>query len=76
MKLKTYLKINEIRVITFAQRLGVTKQAVYKWIEGSTFPRHDVMWKIITATSGNVMPLDFMRLKNEQDVRSTTELRP
>lgn len=75
MKLKKWLKDTDTKVVDFAKILGVTKQAVYKWMEG-TMPRHDIMWKIITATSGSVMPLDFMRLKNEQDVRSTEELRP
>ena len=76
MKLKKWLKDTDTKVVDFAKTLSVTKQAVYKWMEGGTMPRHDVMWKIITATSGSVMPLDFMRLKNEQDVRSTEELRP
>ena len=76
MKLKTYLKRNEIRVVRFAESLSVTKQAVYKWIEGSTFPRRDVLSKILKATNGDVTPIDFMQVDHEQDVRSTAELRP
>jgi len=76
LKLKTYLKRNEIRVVRFAERLGVTKQAVYKWLELSAFPRHHVLGKILKATNGDVTPVDFMRVEYEQDVRSTEELRP
>ena len=76
MRLKTYLKINEIRVARFAESLSVTKQAVYKWIEGSTFPRRNVLSKILKVTNGDVTPVDFMRADYEQDVRSTEELRP
>ena len=74
MKLKKWLKANEIKVIDFSKSIGVTKQAVYKWLEGSAFPRHDVLSKILKATNGDVTPVDFMRVEYEQDVRSN-ELR-
>jgi len=76
LKLKSWLKANEIKVIDFAKSIGVTKQAVYKWLELSAFPRHHVLGKILKATNGDVTPVDFMRVEYEQDVRSTEELRP
>jgi len=76
LKLKTYLKRNEIKVIDFSKSIGVTKQACYKWLDESAFPRHDVLSKILKATNGDVTPVDFMRVEYEQDVRSTEELRP
>lgn len=75
MKLKRWLKNNEVKVIDFAKSIGVTKQACYKWLEGSAFPRHDVLSRILKATNGDVTPIDFMRVDYEQDVRSTEELR-
>jgi len=71
MKLKKWLKDTDTKVVDFAKTLGCTKQAVYKWMEGNTMPRHDIMWKIITETSGSVMPLDFMRLKTERSHAGT-----
>ena len=75
MKLKRWLKNNEVKVIDFSKLIGVTKQAVYKWLEGSAFPRHDVLSKILKATNGDVTPVDFMQVDYEQNVRSTEELR-
>lgn len=72
MKLKKWLKDTDTKVVDFAKTLGCTKQAVYKWMEvEGTMPRHDIMWKIITATNGSVMPLDFMRLKTERSRAET-----
>jgi predicted transcriptional regulator len=76
MKLKIWLKTHEVKVIDFAKSINVTKQAVYKWLDSSTFPRRNVLSKILKATNGDVTPVDFMRVDYEQDVRSTTELRP
>jgi predicted transcriptional regulator len=75
MKLKRWLKTHEVKVIDFAWSIDVTKQAVYKWLEGSAFPRHDALSKILKATNGDVTPVDFMQVEYEQDVRSTEELR-
>jgi predicted transcriptional regulator len=78
MKLQKWLKTNEIKVIDFAQVYWVDQTGCYKYIEGSTFPRRNVLSKILKVTNGDVTPIDFMRVDvdHEQDVRSTTELRP
>ena len=73
MKLKNYLKTNEIKVIDFAKTIEVTRQAVYKWFKGSAFPRHDVMNKIIKTTNGNVTPSDFMTVSYERDTQTSNK---
>ena len=73
MKLKKYLKTNEIKVIDFAKTIEVTRQAVYKGLKGSAFPRHDVMNKIIKATNGNVTPSDFMTVSYERDTQTSNK---
>ena len=59
MKLKDYLSQNDISVETFAESIGVTRFAIYKWTAGVRVPRREVIEKIADVTGGSVTPNDF-----------------
>jgi predicted transcriptional regulator len=59
MNLKTFLDTENIRPATFAESVGVTTQALYRYISGDRLPRRDVMDRIIAATAHRVQPNDF-----------------
>lgn len=58
MDLRRYLDSQEIPVATFATMLGITEQAVHRYLNGRV-PRPDVMRRIIAITAGSVTPNDF-----------------
>lgn len=60
MKLDTYLSDNEITFAAFAEKLGVTGEAVRQWAGGSRHPRPKHMLQIMEATGGQVQPQDFL----------------
>ena len=43
----------------FAQRIGVTAEAVRLWCAGERMPRREVMARIGDVTEGQVRPVDF-----------------
>lgn len=59
MRLKEYLKVNDLTYADFASRLGVTEGAVRYWASGERLPNRAAMAKIVKATNGDVMPNDF-----------------
>lgn len=59
MKLSEYLKINGIRIGDFASKIGVTEQAVYKYVRGERLPRPAVMAAISAESGGAVTSNDF-----------------
>ena len=61
MQLRRWLDNRDITVADFAARIGVTAQAVHRYVAGERVPRRDVMERIKRATRGAVQPNDFFR---------------
>ena len=59
MKLEKYMRENVLNDAQIAERIGVTKMAVYWYRRGRRFPRPEVMMKIVEITGGAVQPSDF-----------------
>ena len=60
MKLSKFLETNGSSVEEFADKIGVTRQAVHLYMTGQRIPRKSVMVKIAKATKDQVMANDFM----------------
>jgi transcriptional regulator with XRE-family HTH domain len=65
MQLERYLEVRGIPVADFAMSVGVAEQTIYRYLQGTRFPRPDVMRKITKATSGKVAPSDWYREETE-----------
>ena len=59
MKLKTWLAIEGISGVEFAEMVDVTDGAVTLWKDGSRIPRPAQMQKIVEVTKGKVKAQDF-----------------
>jgi transcriptional regulator with XRE-family HTH domain len=59
MHLRRYLSANGISPPDFAAAIGVSNQAVHRYVNGERIPRPDVMDRIKRATKGNVKADDF-----------------
>lgn len=59
MNLKTYLKTSDTTVAEFAEKLGVTVQSLYRYINGDRVPKKKIMKRISLITNGHVMPNSF-----------------
>lgn len=59
MDLSTYLKTNGISRRDFAERVGVSTEAVRLWEERLRVPRKNVMPRIVAETDGIVSPASF-----------------
>lgn len=66
MFLKEYLKTNNIHSADFAERIGVSKGGVHKWISGERFPRPSVIARIQSETDGEVTANDFAAQQIQQ----------
>lgn len=62
MQLRAYLNANDLTVLAFAGRLGVSVQTVHRYLTGERVPRRDVMARISCVTKGRVTPNDFFEL--------------
>lgn len=62
MDLSTYLKTNGISRRDFAERIGVSTEAVRLWEERLRVPRKNVLLSIAAATNGGVTANDFVHL--------------
>ncbi|CAO4179026.1 helix-turn-helix domain-containing protein [Methylorubrum populi] len=60
MKLADYLSEAEIRPAAFAERIGVTRQTLWRYVSGDRRPEWDVLERIQAATGGHVTPNDFL----------------
>ena len=58
MKLKDFLKEEDITQEEFAKKIGSKQTTVARWIQGAT-PRVEMMSKILLATQGKVTANDF-----------------
>lgn len=60
MKLADYLSQAEIKPSAFAERLGVTRQTLWRYMSGDRRPEWDVLERIRAETDGQVTPNDFL----------------
>ncbi len=67
MKLKDFLKNKNMSIAEFALSMGLTYDAVRKYVAGIRVPTPRVMQEIITATNGLVMPNDFYTADDRDD---------
>lgn len=61
MELRTYLDLEKTAPADFAEAIGVTTTALYRYMTGERLPRRDVMARISSKTCGKVSPNDFHR---------------
>ena len=59
MQLREYLSEQKISLPAFDEAIGVTVQAVHRYVSGERIPRHDVMARIAAETRGRVQPNDM-----------------
>jgi transcriptional regulator with XRE-family HTH domain len=59
MNLRSHLDKQKTSPAAFAEAIGVSVTALYRYIDGSRLPRRDVMARIAAATGGAVQPNDF-----------------
>lgn len=59
MQLKDYLLLIGATERAFAEAIGVSQQAVSRYVSGARTPRPAVMMKIHAVTGGRVAPSDF-----------------
>ena len=59
MLLREYLALRGLPIPILADLLGVSVQAVHRYVNGERLPRPDVMVKIAEVTGGAVKPNDF-----------------
>ena len=64
MQLRAYLDAHDIPISVFADRLGVSVQAIHRYINGERTPKPAVMARIAGATAGQVQPNDFFALED------------
>ncbi len=62
MQLRAYLTDQAISIAEFAERIGVSVQAVHRYLDGERIPQRDVMERIHAVTKGKVQPNDFYPL--------------
>lgn len=67
MTLDRYLKLTRTSANDFAWRLGVSSQAVSRYVAGRV-PRPEVMQRIYWLTEGAVTPNDFFELRQQKRV--------
>jgi transcriptional regulator with XRE-family HTH domain len=59
MDLRTYLDRNPQSMPALAERLGVSRQALYRYVNGDRLPQPEIMERITKATNGLVRASDF-----------------
>ena len=59
MRLKEFIKQNNLTIDAFASMGGFSRGAVLKWVSGDRFPRPLTLKKIKAITQGAVTPNDF-----------------
>lgn len=59
MKLTDWLELKDKSPYWLAPKLGVEPATVYRWIDGTRFPRREAIEKIVALTNGAVTANDF-----------------
>lgn len=65
MTLQDWLSSQEVSDADFAARIGVTRQALYRYKNGQRMPRIGILRKIISETAGQVSARDFIERHSE-----------
>jgi transcriptional regulator with XRE-family HTH domain len=60
MRLQEFLRLPEIKVAAFAERVGRDKSVVARWKRGETTPDVEIWPRIIEATCGVVTATDLL----------------
>jgi transcriptional regulator with XRE-family HTH domain len=60
--LEAYLDETKLTRAQFAEKIGVTSEAVRRYLAGSRIPSREKMAEIHTATGGLVTANDFFRI--------------
>ena len=63
MNLRDYLDTGPDKVSSLAEKVGVCRQTIHKWVTGQRMPRPSQISAIFGATNGQVTPNDFFDLK-------------
>lgn len=66
MQLASYLSKRHIHPADFAKQIGVSGEAVRRYLVEGRIPTPSVMTRIVEATHGKVTPNDFYRTKAEE----------
>lgn len=61
MNLDTYLNNNQIKKANFAKAIGVSVQALYRYLSGDRTPRPAIIRRIKRATNGEVTANSFIK---------------
>ena len=67
MTLSQYLSQHGFSAARFAERIGVSAEAVRRYISGERTPRPAIMHRIMAATGSAVTPNDFHNPPTEPD---------
>ncbi|KAB2918488.1 MAG: helix-turn-helix transcriptional regulator [Hyphomicrobiaceae bacterium] len=62
MRLCDWLKAGNMSGVEFADKIGVHRSTVSRWLAGTAKPRWDELPKIERATDGKVMANDFVSI--------------
>lgn len=62
MKLSEWMERERITAAQFSARIGVSRDAVHKWMQGQRVPRSEPLKRIYNLTRGTVTPSDFVDL--------------
>lgn len=73
MRLADFLHEHRVSSATFAQRVGVTRQAMWRYRSGERRPEWDVLERIALASGGLVTPNDFLEQMTPVDLVVSAE---
>ena len=59
MQITDWLTTNDISDADFAARIGVSRQALWRYKAGERIPRRPILERIQSVTGGDVRPADF-----------------
>jgi len=59
MKITDWLTKNNISDADFAERIGVSRQALWRYKAGDRIPKRSILDRIKDETGGDVRPADF-----------------
>lgn len=59
MKITDWLTRNKISDADFAERIGVSRQALWRYKAGERIPKRGILDRIKDETGGDVQPADF-----------------
>lgn len=76
MDLRAYLSTNKISLPAFAELVGVSVQAIHRYVSGDRMPRLEVLEKIKEVTGNKVQPNDFLTARAATKASERQECQP